>query len=131
MKNLTIGRLRKLAIEDASLNHILSFVPAISKAINILKELDEIDNNIEKQTDWLGLHYEFYIKTLLIFQVDYNDWSDYKCDSLIKVDKNYTTPKLPFKPLLDLFEIYTKIDYELAPTKPINRNKQKEYYDQD
>lgn len=131
MKSLTIGRLRKLHINNMSVRRILDYVPSISKSILILKELEEINSDIEKQKIWLENYCDFYYETLLIFQVDFNDWIDFKSDLMIKIDKDYSTPKVPFRPLFELFEIYSQLDNELTPNEQKDPSIEKDYYDQD
>ncbi|HRI01401.1 MAG TPA: hypothetical protein PK006_10155 [Saprospiraceae bacterium] len=131
MKVLTIGRLKKLNSNNISVKRILEYIPSISKSIKILKELEEINSDIEKQKIWLENYYDFYYETLLIFQVDFYDWIDFKSETLIKIDNNYSTPKVPFKPMLDLFEIYSKLENDLTPNETKDSNGKKDYYDQD
>ena len=125
MKSLTIGRLRKSHINNISVRRILDYVPLISKSIIIIRELEEINSDIERQKIWLEKYYDFYMETLLFFQVDFNDWIDFESDLLIKIDNNYSTPKVPFRPLFDLFEIYSQLDNELTPNEPKDTNIEK------
>ncbi len=68
---------------------------------------------------------------MLIFQVDFNDWNNFESDTLIKIDENYSTPKLPFRPLFELFEIYSDLDNKLKPKEMKDSSTKKDYYDRD
>ena len=61
MKSLTIGRLRKSHINNISVRRILDYVPLISKSIIIIRELEEINSDIERQKIWLEKYYDFYM----------------------------------------------------------------------